>query len=51
MALLYSGDEHPTTEAIIEKMTGVSVIGRIAEEPYIDSNVIREYAELFKERL
>lgn len=51
VALLYSGDEHPTTEAIIEKMTGVSVIGRIAEEPYIDSNVIREYAELFKERL
>lgn len=51
VALLYSGDEHPTTEAIIEKMTGVPVIGRIAEEPYIDSNVIREYAELFKERL
>ena len=32
-------------------MTNVSVIGRIDEEPYFDKNVIKEYAELFKEKL
>lgn len=51
VALIFSGDEHPTTESIIAKMTNVPVIGRIEEEPYIDQNVIREYAELFKSNL
>lgn len=49
--LLFSGDEHPTTESIIKKMTGVPVIGRIAEEPYFDQNVISEYAALIKPKL
>ncbi|KAB1160758.1 dethiobiotin synthase [Tenacibaculum aiptasiae] len=51
VSLIFSGDEHPTTESIIKKMTGVSVIGRIDEEPYFDQNVIREYADLFKDKL
>ena len=51
VSLIFSGDEHPTTESIIKKMTGVSVIGRIDEEPYFDQNVIREYADLFKNKL
>ncbi|AWH73988.1 dethiobiotin synthase [Dokdonia sp. Dokd-P16] len=49
--IIFSGEEHPTTEAIIEKMTGVTIIGRIDEEPYFDENVIAEYAELFRESL
>ena len=49
--LLFSGDEHPTTETIIKKMTDVPVIGRIAEEPYFDQNVISEYAALIKPKL
>ncbi len=49
--LIYSGDEHPTTEAIIQKMTNTPVIGRIDEEPYFDKNVIAEYAEKFKANL
>ena len=49
--LLFSGEEHPTTEAIIKKMTDVTIIGRIEEEPYFDKNVIKEYAEKFKEKL
>lgn len=49
--LIFSGKEHPTTEDIIKKMTGVHVIGRIDEEPYFDKNVIKEYAQLFKDRL
>ena len=49
--IIFSGDEHPTTEDIIKKMTGVPVIGRIDQEPYIDQNVVAEYAEHFKEAL
>ena len=51
VAVIFSGEEHPTTEAIIKKMTGVSVIGRINEEPYFDQNVVKEYANLFREHL
>ncbi|QHI37903.1 ATP-dependent dethiobiotin synthetase BioD 1 [Kordia antarctica] len=51
VSIIFSGKEHVTTEAIIKKMTEVPVIGRIEEEPYFDQNVIREYAELFKEKL
>ena len=51
IAIIFSGNEHKTTEDIITKMTNVSVIGRIDEEPYFDKNVVREYAELFKEKL
>lgn len=51
VSILFSGNEHQTTESIITEMTGVPVIGRIEEEPYFDKNVVREYAELFKEKL
>jgi dethiobiotin synthetase len=51
VSLIFSGNEHKTTEAIIKKMTGVSIIGRIDEEPYFDQNVIKEYAERFKDQL
>jgi dethiobiotin synthetase len=51
VSLIYSGDEHKPTEDIIQKMTNVSVIGRINNEPYFDKNVILEYAELFKDKL
>ena len=49
--ILFSGEEHPTTEAIIEKMSQVPILGRIEEEPYIDANVVSEYAERFREKL
>ncbi|WP_440068867.1 dethiobiotin synthase [Tenacibaculum discolor] len=51
VALVFSGNEHKTTEDIIKKMTKVPVVGRIEEEPYFDKNVIKEYAELFKDKL
>ncbi len=51
VAVIFSGEEHPTTEAVIKKMTGVTVIGRIDEEPYFDQNVVKEYAALFREQL
>lgn len=49
--ILFSGAEHPTTETVIAKMTGVPVLGRIDEEPYFDKMVVKEYAELLKESL
>ncbi len=51
VSIIFSGTEHKSTESIIKKMTQVPVIGRIDEEPYFDKNVIKEYAELFKENL
>lgn len=50
-SLIFSGNEHKTTEDIIKKMVNVPVIGRIEEEPYFDENVIREYADLFRSQL
>lgn len=51
VSLIFSGNEHKTTENIIQKMTNITVIGRIDEEPYFDENVIAEYAEKFRENL
>ncbi|RIA08378.1 dethiobiotin synthetase [Flavobacteriaceae bacterium MAR_2010_72] len=51
VSIIFSGNEHQSTEDIIKKMTKVNVIGRIEEEPYFDKNVVLEYAELFKKNL
>ncbi|MCL6293682.1 dethiobiotin synthase [Jejuia spongiicola] len=51
VSIIFSGNEHKSTEDIIKKMTQVSIIGRIEEEPYFDKNVVKEYAELFKDKL
>lgn len=51
VSLIFNGEEHKSTEAIIVKMTGVKVLGRIHDEPYFDKNVVKEYAELFQKGL
>jgi dethiobiotin synthetase len=51
VSVVFNGAEHKTTENIIEKMTGVTILGRIDEEPYVDKNVIKAYAEDFQEKL
>lgn len=51
VSLIYSGDKHDSTESIIDTMTKTPVIGRIENEPYIDQNVIKEYAQHFKPNL
>ena len=51
VSIIFSGDAHESTERIIKQMTDVPVIGRIDEEPYFDRNVVKEYAERFKDRL
>jgi dethiobiotin synthetase len=49
--IIFSGDENNATESIILSKTGIKCIGRIEQEPYFDQNVIREYADLFRENL
>ncbi|MEH6534836.1 MAG: dethiobiotin synthase [Psychroserpens sp.] len=51
VSVIFSGNEHKTTEDIIKKMTNINVIGRIDEEPYFDNNVIKEYAGIFRNHL
>lgn len=45
VAILFSGDEHKTTEAIIKTKTNAPILGRIEEEPYFDKNIVKDYAE------
>lgn len=49
--IVFNGDENPASETIILKKTGLKCIGRIDNEPYFDSAVIRYYADLFRETL
>jgi dethiobiotin synthetase len=49
--IVFSGDENKATESIILNKTGVKFIGRIEQEPYFDQNVIKEYADRFREKI
>ena len=49
--IVFSGNENKATEEIILSKTGVKCIGRIEQEPYFDKNVIKEYADRFRENL
>jgi dethiobiotin synthetase len=49
--IIFSGSENKSTESLILNKTGIKSIGRIEEEPYFDQNVIREYADLFRDNL
>lgn len=49
--IVFNGSENQSTESIILNKTGIKCIGRIDEEPYFDQNVIREYADLFRDEL
>lgn len=49
--IIFSGDENKATEEIILSKTAAKCIGRIDNEPYFDGNVIRYYADKFRENL
>ncbi|TAI47865.1 dethiobiotin synthase [Flagellimonas allohymeniacidonis] len=51
VSIIFSGDEHPTTESIILQKTGAKFIGRINEEDNFDKKVVGKYAETFREAL
>jgi len=48
VSILFSGNEHPSTEEIILSKTGVRLIGRIAEETNFNKEVIKRYANDFR---
>ena len=49
--IIFSGNENKATESIILNKSNLKMIGRIEDEPYFDQNVIKEYADLFRENL
>jgi dethiobiotin synthetase len=49
--IFFSGNENPSTESVILNKTGIKCLGRIEQEPYFDQNVIKEYADRFRDRL
>lgn len=51
VAILFNGDEHPTTESIIKKMTGFPILGRINNESEITKAVVSKYAKQLKQSL
>ena len=51
VSIIFSGDEHPTTESIISKMSDVRILGRVKEEEHFTPAVISKYAKQFKDKL
>jgi len=51
VSIIFSGDAHVSTESIIQKMTGIPIIGRVDHESSINKRVIKKYADLFKKQL
>ena len=51
VGIIFSGEENKATESIILSKTGINFIGRIEQEPYFDQNVIKDYADQFRENL
>jgi dethiobiotin synthetase len=49
--IIFSGEKNDATESIILSKTGIKLIGRIEQEPYFDQNVIKDYADQFRENL
>lgn len=49
--IIFSGKKNPSTEQIIQKMSGVRVIGRIDQESHFSKETIQKYANLFRSNL
>ncbi|MCE2613374.1 dethiobiotin synthase [Flavobacteriaceae bacterium D16] len=50
-SLIFSGEEHPTTEQIILEKSKAACLGRIGEEPEFTKEVIKKYAQAFNQSL
>lgn len=49
--IIFSGDENQATEHIILSKASLPMLGRIENEPYFDKNVVKYYADKFKDLL
>ncbi len=48
IGILFNGNHNPSTEHIIEKMSGVNIIGRVDDEEEINSTIVSKYAKQLK---
>lgn len=48
IGIIFSGDEHPTTESIILEKTQLKCLGRIEEETEFSKDVVTKYAKQLK---
>lgn len=51
VGIVFNGPSVPSTESVIEEMTGLQVLGYLNEEPEINAAVISRYADAFAEKL
>ncbi len=51
IGIIFSGNEHPTTESIILHKSKVTFLGRIKEEESFTKAIIKSYAEDFKKEM
>lgn len=51
IGIIFSGNEHPTTEDIILKKTKAVFLGRINEERVFNKEIIKKYADRFRSAL
>ena len=49
--IIFNGEKNVSSESVILKMAEVPCLGRIDNEPYFDKNVVKEYADGFKNKL
>ena len=49
--IIFSGKKNKTTEEIIEKLSGTRILGRIDEEEVFNKDVVKRYANSFKQVL
>ena len=51
VGVIFSGDEHRTTESIILEKTNATFLGRISEEQQFDKAVVKRYAQKLRPKL
>ncbi|MDC6364265.1 MULTISPECIES: dethiobiotin synthase [Flavobacteriaceae] len=51
IGIIFSGDEHSTTEEIILKKCGVTFLGRINEESQFNKEIVQQYAKKLRNSL
>lgn len=51
IGIIFNGDENPSTEEIIVKMTGIPALLRINNEKSFDRRIIAQYAQKLRENL
>lgn len=49
--IVYSGEKHPSSESVIESMTGINVLARIPEMDPVDTKGVQDIAEAIKSDL